>query len=197
MPDATRQYGTLEQIRPDHVERYKFAARHLQKGLKVLDLACGCGYGSWIMHKAGLEVTGADIEPEAISYARENYPGPAYLNQAAEETRGPYDALVSFETLEHLEDPGLVLRSIQAPLVLASVPNEERYPFSAERFAGDKYPHKRHYTSAQFKQLLNDSGYAVQSVWCQKGKASKVESGTDGMFLIYVGRLIGPSLSGG
>lgn len=94
-----------------------------------------------------------------------------------------------------MDSPETVL-AIQAPLIIASVPNEERYPFSAERFAGDKYPHKRHYTPDQFHSLLNDAGFVVESRWCQKDKQGEVVKGTDGIFLIYVARRInGPRIS--
>jgi predicted RNA methylase len=186
LADQTRQYGSLEQIRRDHVKRYLFAADRL-RGKRVLDLACGCGYGSWILHGAGNEVTGADIEAEAIAYAKKNYQGPTYLCQAAEETKGEYDALVTFETLEHLDDPSIVLKAVQAPLVIASVPNEERYPFSVERFAGDAYPHKRHYTPKQFDELLESAGFKIRERFCQPSKhEGDLQEGTDGLFLIYV-----------
>lgn len=181
-----RQYGSLEAIRRDHTERYRFAAERIPKGSKVLDLACGCGYGSWILHEAGMEVTGADIEPEAISYAEKNYPGPAYACKRAEELSGTYDALVTFETIEHIPDPGSVLKAVQAPLVIASVPNEERYPFSKETFAGDKYPHLRHYTPDEFEELLRPR--VVTEWFCQKDKRGDVVPGKDGMFLIAVCR---------
>jgi predicted RNA methylase len=158
----------------------------IPKGSKVLDLACGCGYGSWIMHNLGLEVTGADIEPEAISYAEKNYPGPTYRCQSAEETKGSYDALVTFETLEHLNDPGSLLKAVQTPLVIASVPNEERMPFRREKFAGDKYPHKRHYTPDQFEELLKPR--IIEGWYCQKHKFADVTPGKDGMFLVVVAR---------
>ena len=184
--DQTRQYGTLEQIRADHIRRYLFAGEHL-RGKRVLDLACGCGYGSWLVHGGGNEVTGVDIEPEAIAYAQKYYQGPTYLCQPGEETKGEWDALVTFETLEHLDHPETIL-AIQAPLVIASVPNEERYPFEAEKFAGDKYPHKRHYTPDQFKELLEGCGYTVVSQWCQRDKQGQVVPGTNGIFLLYIAR---------
>jgi SAM-dependent methyltransferase len=185
--DQTRQYGSIDKIRPDHVNRYRFAAEML-RDQKVLDLACGCGYGAWILHQAGNDVTGVDIEPEAIAYARRFYQGPTYLCQSGEETEGEFDALVSFETLEHLARPEVVL-SIKAPVVIASVPNEEQYPFIAERFAGDAYPHLRHYTPSEFQGLLNAYGFEVTEWFCQKDKQTgAIVPGTDGMFLIAIGQ---------
>ncbi len=78
MGDASRQYGTsLDQIRLDHINRYKFAASILTGD--VLDAACGIGYGSRILHDAGCNVTGIDISDKAIQSARKHYPGPQYV----------------------------------------------------------------------------------------------------------------------
>lgn len=183
--DKTRQWGPIERIRKDHIRRYEFAANRL-RGRKVLDLACGCGYGSWILHGAGNNVWGIDISREAIDYAEKHYQGPAYYCQEAKDVSGSWDALVTFETLEHLESPEDLLGKIDAPLVFASVPNEERYPFKEEKFAEDEYPHKRHYTPSQFEKLLNDAGFKVRERFCQHRKDGELLEGTDGEFLLYI-----------
>ena len=184
MSDQTRQYAEdISGIRPDHVERYRFAARRV-RGRKVLDLACGCGYGSWILHDAGNLVTGVDIEQEAIDYAQRHYQGPTYICQPGDRTTGHFDALISFETLEHLDKPEEIL-ALDFPLVIASVPNEEHFGFRPEKFSGDKYPHKRHYTPSQFEKLLTDAGFTVRERFCQRDKLGKITEGTEGRFLIY------------
>ena len=187
--DHTRQYSpTIAGIRPDHTERYKFAAE-LLAGKSVIDAACGCGYGSWMMQEAGCKVTGIDIEPEAIDYAKTHYVGPEYICSDITQCIIPTaDSVVSFETLEHLVDPEPTIKRFHgaAPMLIASVPNEEMYPFRPENFAGDKYPHQRHYLPKQFEYLLIQCGWNVASKWCQKDKRSPVVKGTDGIFLIYV-----------
>lgn len=50
----------------DHLERYSFASKYVS-GKGVLDIACGTGYGTEMLKKAGAEcVTGVDISREAI-----------------------------------------------------------------------------------------------------------------------------------
>jgi SAM-dependent methyltransferase len=181
-----RQYGKLPEIRPDHRRRYLYAANVLPPGSRVLDLACGCGYGSWILHIGGLNVKAIDVSEEAIEYAKEHYEGPQYFCGKAEDAKGEVDALVTFETLEHLSDPAILLRNVKAKVLIASVPNEERYPFKKEKFEGETYPHLRHYTPKEFEGLLNDSGYQVKAMLCQKDKLGYVYPGTDGMFLIAI-----------
>lgn len=175
--------GPIDSIRADHIRRYLFATG-IFRNERVLDVACGCGYGSWLLHGAGNEVTGVDIAPEAIAYAKRYYQGPTYLCQRAEDTKGKWDALVSFETLEHLDDPVSLLRAIDAEALLASVPNENVTPFNPDKFSLDVYPHKRHYTPEQFRELIESGGYKVKEMFCQKNKTGEIVPGTDGMFLV-------------
>jgi len=185
--DATRQYGTLEQIKPDHIKRYRFAASRIQHGSTVLDIACGCGYGSRILHDARLKTTGIDISSEAIEYAIHNYNGPSYLQAKAEDLGDlSFDAVVSFETLEHLKEPEKLLAKIKTELLIVSVPNEEKYPFWAGKFSGDEYPHQRHYTPKQFHELLDNANYSVLEWFTQKDKNGDITTGMDGLFLIAI-----------
>ena len=61
---------TLGKIEEDHLARYDFACKFVNRK-KVLDIACGMGYGSKMLSKAGaLCVDGVDISEEAIEYAK-------------------------------------------------------------------------------------------------------------------------------
>ena len=91
----------------EHIYRYQFAASFV-KGARVLDAACGEGYGS-----AGLLAAGAskliaiDVSEDACKTAREKYGIEALIGDV---TRLPLpdssvDVVVSFETIEHLENP--------------------------------------------------------------------------------------------
>jgi 2-polyprenyl-3-methyl-5-hydroxy-6-metoxy-1,4-benzoquinol methylase len=57
-----------------HLQSYQFAAANLY-GLRVLDRACGCGYGTYLLAEQNpdKQVTGVDIDPAAIRYAELNY----------------------------------------------------------------------------------------------------------------------------
>src|SRR5438046_2018790 len=56
----------------EHWHRY-CVARPLAKGLRVLDAACGEGYGSFLLAQTAKEVVGIDIAPEAIAHAKSRY----------------------------------------------------------------------------------------------------------------------------
>lgn len=180
---------TLADIHRGHLERYKFASDSVLGA--VLDAACGCGYGSWMLHKVGCDVTGIDLEEEAIAFASEHYPGPRYLTLDVQgDIPGGFDWVVSLETIEHLPDPAKALRNFRAASkrLLVSTPNEVLYPFDPDKFKGDRFPHLRHYTPESFEWLLRDTGWEVIERFSQRSKISSVEPGTDGMFLVYLCR---------
>jgi 2-polyprenyl-3-methyl-5-hydroxy-6-metoxy-1,4-benzoquinol methylase len=98
-----------------HLQRYHFAASLVAKRAVIVDAACGTGYGSKILASYAEVVYGIDIASEAISYARIHYCCPNVRNDQGDVTdlhmfvNASIDVFVSFETLEHLEDPdGLV-----------------------------------------------------------------------------------------
>jgi len=133
--DMLREPG----IRSDaHLARYTLAREYLKPGMVVLDAACGLGYGSAMMAtRTGIsQIIGVDCSEWAVDYARANYA--AVLQQlefhAGDATRLPFladacvDAVVSFETLEHLPNPDLLLREFArvlkpGGLFIGSVPN--------------------------------------------------------------------------
>lgn len=176
-------------IRRDHVARYEFAASTLKPGSRVLDLACGVGYGALILAKAGHKVVAVDKDEEAIAYAQKHYAHPDIQFIAAEwsvETgaiAAEFDAVVCFETLEHIEDPAPLLAEFQsmAPLLLASVPNEDQFPHGG-RIAF----HHRHYRPFEFKALIEAAGFAVRSWYGQEGRESEVEPDRMGRTIIVV-----------
>ncbi len=93
-----------------HLRRYEFATEGDRlAGKRVLDAACGTGYGSRLLRTLGgaADVTGVDICPEATAYAtrRHGAPGVRFITASALETGLPaasIDAIVSFETVEHI-----------------------------------------------------------------------------------------------
>ncbi|TGP28208.1 class I SAM-dependent methyltransferase [Mesorhizobium sp. M2D.F.Ca.ET.232.01.1.1] len=182
---------SIDGIRRDHVARYQFATKVLGKRKKrVLDLACGIGYGSAILADAGHTVVGIDRSVDAIDYGKANYRrrGVALragdVMEVAGYERGAFDAAVCFETIEHLADPLPMLRELRkvAGVLIASVPNEAVFPFKGYRF------HHRHYTRAQFAALLQEAGFEVTGWFGQLGPDSDVERDVEGRTLVVTAK---------
>lgn len=126
--NETTGLGTLRL----HIERYEFAKRNLVAG-RVLDIACGVGYGTAMLAGDSLVTTalGVDVSDDAIAYARRRYSSErvSYLcSDALNFSPGrQFDNVVSLETIEHVDDPHALfahLVSLLAPKgrLIASVP---------------------------------------------------------------------------
>lgn len=191
--NGERQVATdVSGIRLDHVARYTFAAQTLAAGSKVLDLACGVGYGAWLMAEAGHKVTAVERNLEAVKFALKHFPheNVEYVCMTAEDIEkvsgAPFDAITCFETIEHLAVPKPVLDQLSrlAPRLIASVPNEEVFPFKNYAF------HHRHYTRGEFIELLESSGWAVQGLFGQAGTDSPVEANVNGRTFLTISQSV-------
>ena len=164
-------------IRRDHVARYEWARDLLLERKprgKIVDVACGIGYGAHLLAQAGFSVLAIDRDAEAIAYGREHYAHPNLTFRVDDATKLTQlqncDAATCFETIEHLDHPLLLLKELRAaPLLLASVPNEDHFPHNC----GIKF-HVRHYTRAQFVDLLGAAGFEATDIYGQVGPHSKV-----------------------
>ena len=104
------QHG--EVVHAEHLARYQVAAQ-LAESRRVLDAACGEGYGTSLLVAAGAKsVVGIDSDARAVAHARRRYPGPDFIQGDVRQLpleRGAFDLVVSFETIEHVAEPEVVL----------------------------------------------------------------------------------------
>ncbi len=98
----------VREIWYEHWHRYAFASG-IAGGKRVLDAACGEGYGSALLSRVATDVVGVDIDPATVAHARASYAGLPRLRfeqadaAALEFAPASFDLVVSFETLEHLQ----------------------------------------------------------------------------------------------
>jgi 2-polyprenyl-3-methyl-5-hydroxy-6-metoxy-1,4-benzoquinol methylase len=129
VPEKSGEYTFWE-----HIYRYRFAAAFV-KNKRVLDIACGEGYGmAALMRSGAATVIGVDVSPEACDHAARRYgvntqQGDAQsipINDAS------IDTIVSFETIEHVANPEKFLDEcvrVLAPggQLIISTPNRDIY----------------------------------------------------------------------
>ncbi len=115
----------------------------------MLDAACGVGYGAQIVSLAAAWVYGLDADAQALARARERYDAPNVSWEQVDldraDTLPAVDVSVSFETVEHLEDPERfvdLLREATSRLIIISAPviptlgtnKHHKHDFSEESF---------------------------------------------------------------
>jgi SAM-dependent methyltransferase len=131
--------GIAGEIAHEHWHRYAFARRYVA-GKRVLDVACGEGYGSALLAGIAASVTGIDIDSGAVAHARQSYAALANVGFAEGSAvslplpDASVDVVVSFETIEHLpraDQPRMlaeIARVLTADGVLVmSAPNPVEY----------------------------------------------------------------------
>lgn len=185
---ATAPLDTLERIDPEtapsetalqrrtlevHLERYQYARRFAQ-GCRVLDIACGVGYGAATLAEAtDSSIVGVDISSQAVDHARRHYKrrnlrflcADAMDFQAGE----PFDLVISFETIEHLPKPKEFLHHIVSLVkpggfLISSVPTTPSV---------DVNPHHLHdFTRRSFRNLVQGAGLSIDQEWIQRQEFS-------------------------
>lgn len=168
----------------EHWHRY-LLAQSLLKNKIILDIACGEGYGSHLLAETAKHVTGIDIDEETVSSANERYAIPNLTFQPGSIDEIPiagqkqFDAIVSFETIEHVAEPlqEKFLKEVSRllkprGLFLVSTPDKKHYSdepnfqnafhkkeFYVQEFYNFLKPHFKHVTF--LKQRL----YPVSYIW--------------------------------
>ena len=172
----------------EHFQRYK-AVLDIVKGKKVLDAACGSGYGTALMATAAQSVAGIDISAEAISYASKRYAelsNVRYIEASIAELpfeEHSFDVIVSFETIEHvneelqnsflreikrcLKKDGILIMSSPDRRTYSDLPNfnnefhvKEFYFNEFEDFLRQEFKHCKYYLQGE----QNISGEIIHSV---------------------------------
>ncbi|HEX8515666.1 MAG TPA: methyltransferase domain-containing protein [Bacteroidia bacterium] len=172
----------------EHIHRYQVAYPYLKEEDKVLDIACGNGFGSYLLsRKTKGMVTGGDISAETVEICRNRYKGEPNLEfrvidgTAVNYPNGYFDMVVSFETIEHTTEYIKMLQEFyrtvkQGGTVLISTPNKA--VTSPDGIIKNPY-HTQEFTLEQLQALLNSVFDDVKISGQQYTRYSKGASFTD------------------
>jgi SAM-dependent methyltransferase len=165
-------------IRTEHLARYLFAAEFMgrRKLRRVLDAACGDGYGARLLARRAESVLGLEREKGSIERgtspnARNAAPNAALRAADLDEglpmlEDGAFDCAVCFETLEHVKDDAGLLGEFARVLrrggyLLLSVPKAGYEPAGPGGMPVNPY-HLRLYEDAELRELLSGCGFLVE-----------------------------------
>ena len=162
----------------EHCGRYLWAAEFLRnKNCKrIADFACASGYGTYILadETSAEYIFGADVNIQCIEFAKKYYfhQGIEYKCMDFDETdfntEEKFDAIVSFETLEHVNYPQNLLDNFFNILtskgwLVISVPNESYERF--DEYGNNRDPfHKSTFSKKQMIDLLERSGFEIRDI---------------------------------
>ena len=143
-----------------HLAVYEWIAEHVHE-MRVIDMACGEGYGAATLAQTARAVTGVEANPEAFEHARLRYTRPGLDFDRALVERygepGTCDAVTFLQTIEHVANPEDVLRHFKDLLapggaVYVSTPNLLTLaPKGAEK--SDNPWHLKEYRAHEFRAL--------------------------------------------
>jgi 2-polyprenyl-3-methyl-5-hydroxy-6-metoxy-1,4-benzoquinol methylase len=147
----------------------------------VLDVGCGAGGVGRALRDAGaVELVGVELDPAAAERARQVFDavelGSIESALASGRLRGPFDTVIAYDVLEHLVDPGAVLRGLRdlcAPggRLHVSVPNARHFSlivdlvvrgtFGYREWGHRDASHLRWFTRRDIEALLRAQGFEV------------------------------------
>jgi SAM-dependent methyltransferase len=151
-----------------HLAVYEWIAARV-RGLHVVDMACGEGYGSAVLAGAAASVVGVDANPQAHEHARLRYRAPNLRFERAllESFSESADAIVFLQTIEHLRDAEGALAHLRSLVgdggaVFVSTPNVLTLaPKGAPRSHNPW--HVREYRAQEFRRLCGSCFASVET----------------------------------
>ena len=153
----------------EHLHRYGIAMPFC-KNKKVLDIACGEGYGSKLLASKASGVIGVDIDPNTVRKASEKYqmPNLFFIQGSADKIpveNASIDVVASFETIEHHDKHIEMLSEIKRVLkpdgILIISSPEKFGETSANEF------HVKELTRQEFTRLIADH-FEFSKLYSQK-----------------------------
>ncbi|WP_209124883.1 bifunctional 2-polyprenyl-6-hydroxyphenol methylase/3-demethylubiquinol 3-O-methyltransferase UbiG [Alkalihalobacillus sp. BA299] len=160
----------------EHTARYYFSTPYVRG--RVLDIACGTGYGSQMVAKVRKkeidEIIAADICEDTLAYAKGNHYHPLIkfvqanvIDKQLLEKLGTFDTILSFETIEHVQDDDQFMRNMYnllnpgGTLVLST-------PFGEGKGMPCNYPfHVHQFTPSEFEKLFHE--FKEKEIFFQRG----------------------------
>jgi ubiquinone/menaquinone biosynthesis C-methylase UbiE len=154
----------------EHRARYRFALSLAQASWRqgvVLDVASGAGFGLAMLSEAGYRTVGVDYDLPSLTQARSVAASARLVNGDATRLSfgdAVFDAVLSFETLEHVPDARAMVRELRRVLrpggrLILSTPNRAFGPPSLH----ENNPfHVQEFTAPELRTLLEVSFETVQ-----------------------------------
>ena len=167
------QRMTIKMYFERYYKVYDWLTEHFQdREVRLLDLACGTGYGSRIFSKVG-EVLGVDIDKNVVEHARDHYKtvNTSFMVGSADdrsflESLGKFDAVISLATIEHICDHRAYLKWVNRSLrpggvLIVSFPSTFTMDYAAPH-------HRRDISRRAARRLFRECGFDIIETFYQR-----------------------------
>jgi len=161
--------------------KYYFVFNKITKGDKVLDVACGRGFGTFLLSQKAKEIIGLDIDQPSIEEAKTNFNGENlnFLLGDGRKMKFPdnyFDAVVSIETIEHLNEEDQVefineIKRVLKPNGRLFLSTPDRYVVAKQGMAYGAF-HEKEFTKEELINFLDKNGFFDLELYGQ-GKFSE------------------------
>ena len=169
-------------IHYEHLHRYAYA-RQFVRGKKVIDLACGEGYGTALLADDAAYALGIDIDESTIAHAASRYKRDNLEFKSGSiidipvKGKGKFNVAICFEAIEHITEHEKLLSEVKRVLradglLIISSPNKAVYtdapdyhnPFHIKELYLDEFEGllKRYFKNVQ---VLGQRVYAGSDIW--------------------------------
>jgi 2-polyprenyl-3-methyl-5-hydroxy-6-metoxy-1,4-benzoquinol methylase len=164
----------------DDWQRYDFAAARVA-GARVLDCACGAGYGTALLARSGATlVVGLDVAADALAWAKREFSPPStefrqIVGDDLPVSDAEFDCVVSFETIEHVTEaqaPKFVAELARALGAGGRLILSTPLTHGPTRFHPENPFHLREYNPAELGELLG-AHFEIQERLGQHSPASR------------------------
>ena len=163
--------GDRPDVLSEHLIRYAIALRWCSAA-NILDVACGTGYGMAMIRPIAQRIWGGDIDDNSLNYARANY-GLKDLCKIDLSTQSiqtvfkrKFDIIISFETIEHIENPKYFMNSVRESLLpggyfIFSVPVSNESEFHKSVFSYNKSINLGNNLFKEHKTFIQTASYLI------------------------------------
>jgi SAM-dependent methyltransferase len=158
--------------RPERWE-YPAALAIVRPGHRVLEIGCGRGWFLLRLQQLTAHAVGLETNREAIEETVTKFPTLAVSIPDAAAAHGPFDVIFSFQVLEHIAQPLIILQQCVNALqpggiLVLSTPNRDFFAFERRFDCLDLPPHHMgHYSPKVFQAVANLLKIRLESVVCQ------------------------------
>ena len=167
------QYKTIPNNAPYQVACYQYAAALMKQNgwERCLELGSGSGFKlDKYIRPVAQRVVGIDL-PHAVEYCKKMYPGIEWLSDDFDSPQAalpePFDLIISFDVIEHLINPELLLKKIKqyaSPFTKILISTPERDLLNGKDNFGPPHNklHVREWNQEELKQFLLSEGFSIE-----------------------------------